>query len=156
MTKKDCTSKDNINMVENLNRNSNMNLSKMSYPSIQRNDTFQSIQKSSATNLTNAKTIEQFKKKTSFPSVSKILCFFFDSKVCKVCGKVKKFNIKFSRIAMLFDVIYYLKEKNDISLLLKRTFSDKPINKTTIQYQFELPSLMEQEQFNFYMSMKKN
>lgn len=57
---------------------------------------------------------------------------------------------------MLFDVIYYLKEQNEVSLLKKKLYNNESITKRGIQYQFELPSIKEQELFKYYISLKRD
>lgn len=123
-------------------------LSQVNNSIIQRNNTLFSFQK----NITNRVSSGIAKNHQSFPPLSKLFCYVCNS---EARTKIKNFNYKYSRISMLFDVIYYLKERNEINLLMKKSCKEN-YSKTIKQYHFELPSLIEQDIFNYYISFKKN
>ena len=152
LTKRDFISKDNIYVVDTINNKLNhLSSSRVNPNSLQRNNTL--ISRASTNYLVNVNTPEQFKKKTAFPYIRQLLCFFFNE---KVRTKVNKFNLKFKRISMLFDIIYYLKQRNELNLLMKKVFPEKSNLKSIIQYQFELPSNDEKELFDCYVSLKQS
>lgn len=151
LTKKDLTSKENINNEET---KSQIRFSLVNSTSTQRNNSQLKIRKTStSTILVNAQSPSEFQNKDAFHYIMSLFCFICNNNVRK---KVKRFNIKFLRVSMLFDVIYYLKEQNEVTLLKKKLCNNGSITKRGIQYQFELPSIKEQELFKFYISLKRN
>lgn len=152
LTKKDLTRKENINSEET---KSQIRFSLVNSTSTQRNNSQKKIRKTSTSTsiLVNAQTPSEFQNKTAFKYIMSLFCFICNNNVRK---KVKRFNNKFSRVSMLFDVIYYLKEQNEISLLKKKLYINESITKRGIQYQFELPSIKEQELFKYYISLKRD
>lgn len=122
-------------------------LSQVNNSIIQQNNTLLSFQN----NISGKIPSGVLKNHQSFPLLSKFLCY-----VCNANArtKLKSFNYNYSKIAMLFDVIYYLKERNDIHLLMKKSCKEN-YSRTIKQYHFELPSFLEQDIFNYYISFKK-
>ena len=59
----------------------------------------------------------------------------------------------YSRISFCFDVVYYMKMKNDITLINKKVFEDYQFS--FYIYNFELPSIQESEIFNYYIGKGK-
>lgn len=70
-------------------------------------------------------------------------CLFYK----KVRVAISSLMAKFHRISFCFDVITYLKMKNEINLLNKKVFGEKA---AIYLYNFELPSIKECESFNHY------
>lgn len=74
----------------------------------------------------------------------------FDKKIKKVISSIIE---SYSRMSFCFDVVFYMKMKNDISLINQRLFEDYQLS--FYLYNFKLPSSLESEIFNCYIGKGK-
>ena len=90
------------------------------------------------------------KPKTTIQSKD-LFCFcFFEHKLKITITKILK---RFSRISFSFDVISYLKIKNDIKVINKKIFDDPRF--LLYLYNFELPSIQDKEICDYYIGKSK-
>ena len=74
----------------------------------------------------------------------------FDKKIKNAISEMLE---NYYRISFCFDVVYYMKMKNDITLINKKVFEDYQFS--FYLYNFELPSIQESEIFNYYIGKGK-
>ena len=76
----------------------------------------------------------------------------FDKKIIK---RIKKVSSNYERVGFLFDVISYLKLRNDVTVMKKKIFNDTQIKWYFSNYVYELPSLGENNIFDFSIEKYK-
>lgn len=74
----------------------------------------------------------------------------FNKKIKKAISKILE---NYYRISFCFDVVYYMKMKNDIALINKKVFEDYQFSSSL--YNFELPSAQESDIFNYIIGKGK-
>ena len=78
----------------------------------------------------------------------------FDSKIRR---NISMINSKFKRIEFLFDVIHFLKSKDEIRALKRIVFDDIQNKTLTQSYSFQLNASEDEKQFDFSIDdMKKS
>ena len=76
----------------------------------------------------------------------------FDSRIRK---NIKSINEKYHRIAFLFDVVHYLKSKDELNSVKKVIFDDIQNKLITKSYSFKLNPQEEKKQFDFSVNFPK-